>query len=334
MNSLARLIAGTVVAMFLALTVAVAPAAAQGARLDYGHVPFDETAQGQPFYTEDGTGYLEEGSGDTWLPTEPGMVFDPSLHSPWMWQLLPEGLIYRSYLAGPKEPRFSGVLFRDQGGTWYIDSTLGARVGILRFGTPDPYKPEGWQLDVEGAAFPRLNMDENQDLDAADFRAGIPLTYGIGNLEAKFAYYHTSSHLGDEFMIRHPDVERINYVRDALVLGLALRPVPNIRLYGEVGWAFYSDGGALPWEFQFGAEYAPMQATGFRGAPFMAVNGYLREEQNYSGTLTAQVGWMWRSRYNGPMLRTGFQYLNGKSPQFQFFDQFEEQFGWGLWYDF
>jgi len=295
--------------------------------MDYGEMPYEGTEQGEPFY-------IEDGSTEAWQATEPAMAFDSPMHAPWMWQILPEGLIYRSYLAGPKEPRFSGVLFRDRNNTWYIDSTLGARVGVLRFGTPDPYKPEGWQLDVEGAAFPRLNMDENRDLDSADFRAGVPLTYGIGGFEAKFAYYHTSSHLGDEYMIRNPSAVRINYVRDALVLGFALRPNPNIRLYGEAGWAFYSDGGALPWEFQFGAEYAPVQATGFRGAPFAAVNGYLREEQNYSGTLTAQAGWMWRSRYNGPMLRTGFQYLNGKSPQSQFFDQFEEQFGWGLWYDF
>ncbi|HEY2841554.1 MAG TPA: hypothetical protein VGJ26_20510, partial [Pirellulales bacterium] len=29
---------------------------------------------------------------------------------PWTWQLLPQGLIYHSYLAGPKEPRMASVL--------------------------------------------------------------------------------------------------------------------------------------------------------------------------------------------------------------------------------
>jgi len=119
-----------------------------------------------------------------------------------------------------------------------------------------------------------------------------------------------------------------------VVWGVALWPTPDVRVYGEAGYAFYTAGGAQPWEFQFGLDYAPIDATGFRGAPFFAINGYLREEVNYGGTLTVQVGWMWRGHYDGPLLRFGFQYLNGKSPQFQFNDQFEEQFGLGLWYDF
>lgn len=312
----------------IAFLVAAMPAAAEE-RLRFGtqQYPPELAAEGEPFYIDDARSQVWEGP-------PPEQVFVPPCEMPWMPQILPEGLIYGSYLAGPKEPRLGAVLFYEREEGWLLDSTLGARVGILRYGSADPYKPEGWQLDVEGAAFPRLNMEEERDLDSADFRAGVPLTYGIGGFEAKFAYYHVSSHLGDEYIIRHPDVERINYVRDALVLGIALRPTPDVRIYGEAGWAFYFDGGARPWEFQFGAEYAPISATGFRGAPFLAANGYLREELNYSGTLTAQVGWMWRSRYNGPLLRTGFQYLNGMSPQFQFYDQFEEQFGWGLWYDF
>jgi hypothetical protein len=34
---------------------------------------------------------------------------------PWEWQILPQGLIWHSYLAGPKEPRLSGVVTSDTG---------------------------------------------------------------------------------------------------------------------------------------------------------------------------------------------------------------------------
>jgi Protein of unknown function (DUF1207) len=311
----------------LFFVAATSSAAEERLRFDYSDFPTEQPADGEPFYIDDSVSAPGQG------PTAE-RVFAPPSEEPWMLQLLPEGLIYRSYLAGPKEPRFGAVLFHEREQGWLWDSTLGARIGVLRYGTLDPFKPEGWELDVEGAAFPRLNFEAERDLDSADFRAGVPLTYGLGGFEAKFAYYHISSHLGDEYLVRHPNAVRINYVRDALVLGLAFRPMLDLRIYGEAAWAFYYDGGAQPWEFQFGAEYAPIQATGFRGAPFLAVNGYLREELNYNGTLTVELGWMWRSRYNGPLLRTGFQYLNGMSPQFQFFDQFEEQFGLGLWYDF
>ena len=34
------------------------------------------------------------------------------------------------------------------------------------------------------------------------------------------------------------------------------------------------------------------------------------------------------------LLRLGVQYYNGKSSQYSFYDEFEEQLGFGIWYDF
>ncbi|MEO1991413.1 MAG: hypothetical protein ABGW78_05720, partial [Pirellulales bacterium] len=46
---------------------------------------------------------------------------------PWFWQLLPNNLIYTSYLAGTKEPRIGTV--------WYDDTAA----GVI-----DPSRQEGW----------------------------------------------------------------------------------------------------------------------------------------------------------------------------------------------
>ncbi len=108
---------------------------------------------------------------------------------------------------------------------------------------------------------------------------------------------------------------------------------PDWRAYAEVGYGFYVDGGALPWEFQFGAEYSPLEPTGARGAPFLAANGYLRQDVNFSGSITVQAGWQWRGQ-SGHLVRLGAHYFNGMSEQREFFNQFEEQVGLGLWYDF
>lgn len=258
---------------------------------------------------------------------------DWSEAEPWSFQVLPEGLLYRSYLAGNKEPRLASqwVHERDQG--WLWDLTAGGRVGLIRYGTSNPNWPEGFQLDVEGAAFPRLTLDSQRDLVSADFRGGIPLTYRSGPWEAKFAYYHLSSHLGDEFMLKHPTVTRINYSRDVLVLGTAWWLRDDLRLYGEAGWAFYADEGSDPWEFQFGIDYTPPGPTGLRGSPFLAINGRLREEVDFGGGVTVQAGWQWRSA-TGRTFRTGLQYFNGKSDQYEFVQEHEELVGIGLWYDF
>jgi hypothetical protein len=266
---------------------------------------------------------IEDAGGDTWPCVEP-----------WTWQVLPEGLLYRSYLAGPKEPRLGTLWAHEAQRGWFWDLTLGGRVGLLRYGTPGDDDPQGWQWDVEGAAFPRLNVEEGRDLDAADFRGGFPLTYGTGPWEFKLAYYHLSAHLGDEFLERVPDFPRRNYVRDALVAAAAYRLWKVARVYGEAGYAFNVDGGSEPWEVQFGAELSPTWGADTTGAPFAAVNAHLRQEVDFGGNLVVQAGWQWRAAEGRRLLRVGLEYLHGKTPQFEFLDQDEEHLGLGVWYDY
>ena len=137
----------------------------------------------------------------------------------------------------------------------------------------------------------------------------------------KFGYYHYSSHFGDEFLVNDPSqiANRINYVRETLALGVAAYLSPSVRVYTETGWAFHTDGGARPWEFQFGAEFAPTEPTGPGGSPFAAINGHLHQEDNFSGNLTVEAGWLWRGR-SGHTFRTGMIYFNGMSDQAQFYN--------------
>jgi hypothetical protein len=251
---------------------------------------------------------------------------------PWTLQVLPEGLIYRSYLAGAKEPRFASQWVYERDAGWIWDIALGGRVGLLRYGTDDPLWPEGWQLDIEGAGLPRLDLEHERDLVSADFRAGIPLTYGRGPFRTKFGYYHLSSHLGDEYMVR-TGATRINYSRDALLWGNSYYLTQDLRLYADTAWAFYADGGSEPWEFQFGFDFSPLRPSGMRGDPFIAINTHLREEVDFGGNLVVQTGWQWRGD-SGHLFRVGMHYFAGKSEQFEFFNQYEEKLGVGMWYDY
>lgn len=254
------------------------------------------------------------------------------------WEVLPDGLIYRSYLAGPRESRLGlhthHVESSTENSTWFWDATLGGRKGLLRYGNGDPVNPVGWQLDIEGATTVRLNLDEARDVDSSDFRFGIPLTYTAGDgVSYKVGYYHVSSHLGDELITRTGVNTRINYVRDALIAGVSYQISPYLRVYGETAWAFFTAGGAEPWEFQFGAEWSRPGPTGMAGTPFVATNAHLRQETDFGGDWTLQTGWLWRGD-TGSMMRLGLHYMNGKSTQYQFFNRNEEQLGLGIWYDF
>lgn len=259
------------------------------------------------------------------------MMYDEQWASHW----LPGSIIWHSYMAGTREPGFRSVWSTLKDGTRVWDVTLGGRVGIWRYGNSSNTRPEGWQLDFEGAAMPRLDpVSESTDLISVDYRVGILQTYGNGPFQAKFGYYHLSSHLGDEFMINNPSVVRINYVRDSAILGLGYYVTEATRIYGEVAYAFGHEDGAEPLELQYGVEYSPIRRDGRVWAPFWAVNGHSRQELNMGGDFVLQAGVQIRNGLSARRFRLGAQYYNGHSEQGEFFAEDERKWGFGLWYDY
>jgi hypothetical protein len=250
----------------------------------------------------------------------------------WSWQILPTGLLYKSYLAGPYEGRMGSRWDRmkgEEGLVW--NATLGASFGLFRYGTANPILPQGWQVDMEGAAFPRL--DSHGNVVGNDYTFALPLTTRQGNVEWKFGYRHYCSHIADEYLLLHPGFPRINYVRDSIFTGMAYYLNPSLRIYGEAGYGFYCDDGAQPWEFQFGIDWSSPAPTTKWGLPFFAINTHLRQENDYGGNFTVEAGWQWRGE-TGRLFRLGAHYFNGKSEQCQFYKESEEQIGFGAWYDF
>jgi hypothetical protein len=235
----------------------------------------------------------------------------------WTYQWLPGNLMYPSYLAGRKESRFQSVMAHDENDGYIWDIALGGRVGLFRYGTTD-CRPDGWQLDMEGAAFPRLDLDHREDLMATDFRFGLPLSYGEGPWRTKFAFYHLSSHVGDEYMRSHQSLDRVNYSRNALVWGNTYYLNDDTRAYLEVEWASDCDVGE-PWAYQLGVDYSPSGLDGRLSAPFAALN---------------EAGWQWRAHPFGRLLRVGAEYYDGKNDQFEFYDRNEQKVGFGVWYDY
>jgi hypothetical protein len=212
---------------------------------------------------------------------------------------------------------------------------LGGRVGLLRNGTRGAWQAEGWQIDLEGAALPRVDPEEaSHALEATDYRVGLLWTRRRGATAVKAGYYHISSHVGDEFLEVNPGFVRINYVRDSLIAGVMHNLSPDAQVYGEIGYAVGVGGGAEPLELQFGVQYLPLADVWRRGAPFAAVNAHLREEVDFGGGVNVLAGWRWRGEDSGHVLRVGLQYYNGKSIQYSFFDRDEQLFGLGIWFDY
>lgn len=249
----------------------------------------------------------------------------------WGFQLFPEGLIYRPYLAGPKESRTS-LLFHDSGNGGRVDASLGGQWGLFRIGSADRYFPKGVQFGVEASAQIRRKNIDSANLLTTDLRCGFPLTFSRNNHQTKLAWYFLRSDPSREILETIGAIgDEGFFERQALVLGHSIDLTERFRVYGEAGYALktvVSD----KWEFQFGAECVPVCPTRIFGAPFLAANALLREEVDFGGTFTLQGGWAWRRR-SGKLFRVGLQYANGKSSQFALQDKFEQQIGLGFWID-
>lgn len=252
----------------------------------------------------------------------------------WNWQLLPDGLLYKSYLAGEKEPRLSNSILYQSGGQTLWDTTLGWRVGLIRFGTPRAIQPEGFQLDVEGGTFMRSLPGNGSYFQSMDIRAGLPLTWREGPFQTKLGVYHVESHVGDDFLAQNPGFVANGYSRTAFVGGFGYYLFDSLRLYSEVGWSFARSGGDRPWEWQSGLEWCTPDATGLRGAPYFAANVHLREATHGSGSVNVMAGWQWRRTRSDHLFRVGVQYFNGKNNQYSFLQDTQQLVGFGVRYDY
>ncbi len=252
------------------------------------------------------------------------------------WQVLPKGLMYKSYIAGEKEPRMQFLELHDTRSKQRVwDAVFGGRVGLLRHGSSGSVNPQGFQLDLEGAVFARVLPDEvSSMLVGSDYRVGVVGTNKFGGTALKYGYYHISSHIGDEFLVANPTLNPINYVRDSAIVGVTQDLDYATQVYGEIGYAIGTQGGAEPLEFQFGAQYLPVARSSLRGAPFVAANYHIREDFNFQGGFNTVAGWGWQGIETRHRLRIGLQYYNGPALQYQFLNRIENLYGGGIWLDY
>lgn len=273
------------------------------------------------------------------------------LFSTYGWQFLPNTLIYPAYLAGVRDSRLSGVFNHDKSLGWILDAKLGGYFPLLRKGSSTGPMPQGFQVDVDASAHLRLDMENDAELYSTDYRVGLPLTYGLGKWQFKTAVYHVSSHAGDEFLFRVWNQRYANrtppanaglgsfrrfYSRDAIVLGVAYRPIPEIRLYTEFDYDLRTgkkeDANDLL-DIHLGAEYSAPFRPDKAITPFAAVHlTFYGERHNHTG-LCLQTGLQARSTKN-QLFRVGVQYYTGVPEQYQRFMHQEHKFGIGLWYDY
>jgi hypothetical protein len=250
------------------------------------------------------------------LPPEPleGEEKEIEEQGDWDKELFPDdGHLYDPYLAAQRQSRTAVKVILPTGGDdnhKKIENTIGFNIPILRWtNRADP--SVGTELQFETAVFARFDRKERWDMDASDWRFGIPLAHRDGDLSWKIHLYHLTSHLGDEYMAR-TGREPSDYHLEEAAFGLSWDASEGQRLYGEAGLAVYTSGPTDNGRLQAGWEWVGRKATTGL-SPFMAIDLESRHDTNWIPGKTAVVGVTY-----GRHIRMGVEYYHGYDTQTQF----------------
>jgi len=265
-------------------------------------------------------------------PAEDGA--DTALLDEYRFSLFPRTLFWQPPLANPWQPRMFAKLssLKDQHTKHTIDTAIGGTLGLYRI-TPVDTPNEGMQIDFFAVVLSRWSRSSHHV--TSDYRFGIPVTFAWGNWQAKVAYEHTSSHLGDDYILNKGKFQVPN-VHDEVAFGLAYRFFDALRVYGIYGVPIraYNLRGTKAQHFDWGVEWSRQVTTSIYGQPFAAFDMEFKEEQDFAANTTAQIGWQWQAMDTGRSLRLALEYFTGKSTYGQFFHDRERWLSLGVYVDF
>jgi hypothetical protein len=117
---------------------------------------------------------------------------------------MPRGDLFCALLADPKAIRSFASYQRSSSRRFAIAVAsvgIGDVVGLGRWNSSAP--GDGVQIGADASVFAQFDLrSASFDLLNADYLVGIPITARRGPLSARLRFYHQSSHLGDEFLLR------------------------------------------------------------------------------------------------------------------------------------
>ncbi len=254
----------------------------------------------------------------------------------WKLEALPDKVLYRPYLADPRQSRTgTKVQFpigNSKDGNIKIENTLGGYRPIALW--TNPYdRDEEAQLVIEAAVFSRFDISESWDMDAADYRFGFPFLYRKGDVILKTHVYHITSHLGDEYISREGG-DRDSYHLNEISFGAAVPFEDAFRVYGEVGVGLYTGPDTGSGRAQLGAEWVGHPVVS-RLAPYSAIDLQTRNEIGWGWNGTVQGGLMVLPKSGqGNGLRFSLEYYRGHDQQTQFKADLEHYYAFGIAADF
>ena len=150
---------------------------------------------------------------------------------------LPGKNLFRPFMADPTQPSYNVKLTGPVGGGRLAEINMGDELGLAAWEMPSGKL----QLGIMGGVAARFDISRvTNDFQIADFSLAFPLDYKTGPWELRAMYWHTSSHLGDDYVKSH-DLQPSTlqkHVTDDFRLLAAYRVSEQLRVYGGGAYAF------------------------------------------------------------------------------------------------
>ena len=261
-------------------------------------------------------------------------------------ELLKLGRSFDEPIADPRWPRTAGS-WQEYQGSDFVDSlatvSAGATLALARDRAPpvgdEQDRPPAWEFGAQGAIVGAFEPSSpSQDLFNSDWIFGLYAAARHEQFSGIVRLWHQSSHLGDEFLLNEPDVERINFMFESLSGLAAWEPAPWLRIYGGGGWIIdpfpnsYGD-----FFVQYGADVrSPRTFFGDFARPFAAIDVQHYDATDWQGDISLKGGLELRDpdEPHGLAVRLMVELYSGRNPNGQFFGEDVEYAGVGLQIDF
>lgn len=213
--------------------------------------------------------------------------------------------IFRPPMADPFEP---GSLIRYGGSS--LDFGLALPLTV--------YTSEGlrsaWQVGFLGGIVARFGSERTTlYLKAADFHAGIPLSFRKNKWSARIELYHVSSHLGGDYE-NLTGFQPFHYSREA-VQGLVSYDAPHhVRIYGGPTLLVRTYPHLGRWALQAGTEWFPQVLSTKRWHFYLADDFQTRGEVAWQSNISFTPGVQWTTGKHEPIARLEGWLYAGQDP--------------------
>ncbi|MBA2727462.1 MAG: DUF1207 domain-containing protein [Parachlamydiaceae bacterium] len=157
----------------------------------------------------------------------------------------------------------------------------------------------------------------------ADYYVALPLTYINDKFSARLRVFHESSHLGDEFLLEHPKIDRKNPSMEGVDLSLAYEPVDKCVIFAGYTRILRSDESfkvkpnMVYYGFNYFLNFAKIKTFDVEATPYVAAYFKNAENNNWGLDTSVALGYQWNKSY-GRKLRIYVMGHDGYSAEGQF----------------